>query len=84
MALIRADGAQPSLHLDEYVRARTVYIYGLVALLDSRIKLLAISISTTTIATTTNRFSPKCARFRVYFGILPFPQQRSQIKLMAW
>jgi len=40
MALIRADGAQPSLHLDEYVRARTVYIYGLVALLDSRIKLL--------------------------------------------
>jgi len=46
MALIRADGAQLSLHFDEHVRARTVYIYGLVALLDSRIKLLAISIST--------------------------------------
>jgi len=39
MDLIRADGAQPSLHLDQYVRARTIYIYGLVALLD-RIKLL--------------------------------------------
>ena len=26
LALIRADGAQPSLHLDEYVRVRTVYI----------------------------------------------------------
>jgi hypothetical protein len=27
LALIRADGAQPSLHLDEYVRARTIYIW---------------------------------------------------------
>jgi hypothetical protein len=43
MDLIRADGAQPSLHLDQYVRARTIYIYGLVALLD-RIKLLAITV----------------------------------------
>jgi hypothetical protein len=39
MDLIQADGAQPSLHLDEYVRARTIYIYGLVALLD-RFRLL--------------------------------------------
>jgi hypothetical protein len=27
LALIRADGVQPSLHLDEYVRVRTVYIW---------------------------------------------------------
>jgi hypothetical protein len=27
MALIRADGVQPSLHLDEYVHIRTVYIW---------------------------------------------------------
>jgi hypothetical protein len=33
MDLIQDDGAQPSLHLDEYVCARTIYIYGLVALL---------------------------------------------------
>jgi len=36
LALIRADGAQPSLHLDEYVFVP--YIYGLVALLESTIK----------------------------------------------
>jgi len=46
MALIWADEAQPSLHLAEYVRAHTVYIYNLVAFLDSRIKLTAITIST--------------------------------------
>jgi len=27
MALIRANGVQLSLHLDEYVRVRTVYIW---------------------------------------------------------
>ena len=39
MDLIQADGAQPSLHSDEYERARTIYVYGIVALLD-RIRLL--------------------------------------------
>jgi len=27
LALVRADGVQPSLHLDEYVHIRTVYIW---------------------------------------------------------
>jgi len=43
-ALVRADGAQPSLYIDdEYVHIRTVYIwpYGL---LDTTIKLLSQSV----------------------------------------
>jgi hypothetical protein len=38
----RADGIQPDLYIDTYARIYTCmpYIYGLVALLDSTIKLL--------------------------------------------
>jgi hypothetical protein len=43
---IRADGVQPSLYIDEYVRIRTwtTVIYGLYGLLDSTIKLFYLYI----------------------------------------
>jgi hypothetical protein len=46
LSLIRADRAQPSLHLDEYVRVRTVYIWPCGPLRKYNQASLAISIST--------------------------------------